>query len=68
MRLEVKILSILLYALFFFPGALHAQQNKDLGLKTVVIDPGHGGKDPGAVGKKYYAWSVFIKGISFSMG
>ena len=23
----------------------------DLGLKTVVIDPGHGGKDPGALGK-----------------
>ena len=24
---------------------------KHLGLKTVVIDPGHGGKDPGALGK-----------------
>lgn len=30
---------------------MEAQQNKDLGLKTVVIDPGHGGKDPGAPGK-----------------
>ena len=28
-----------------------AQNNKDLGLKTVVIDPGHGGKDPGAPGR-----------------
>ena len=24
---------------------------RGLGLKTVVIDPGHGGKDPGALGK-----------------
>lgn len=28
-----------------------AGQSNDLGLKTVVIDPGHGGKDPGAPGK-----------------
>ena len=27
------------------------QQGKELGLKTVVIDPGHGGKDPGALGQ-----------------
>ena len=27
-----------------------AQSAKHLGLKTVVIDPGHGGKDPGAPG------------------
>lgn len=31
---------------------LHGQEsNNNLGLKTVVIDPGHGGKDPGALGK-----------------
>lgn len=35
----------------FFPASLSAQQKKELGLKTVVIDPGHGGKDPGAPGK-----------------
>lgn len=28
-----------------------ADDQKPLGLKTVVIDPGHGGKDPGAPGK-----------------
>lgn len=35
-------------------GSLHLSgQNsvENLGLKTVVIDPGHGGKDPGAPGK-----------------
>ena len=37
----------------FIPSAADAQQPtyKELGLKTVVIDPGHGGKDPGALGQ-----------------
>ena len=29
----------------------YAQHSKDLKLKTVVIDPGHGGKDPGCVSR-----------------
>ncbi len=33
----------------FFSGA--QDQKKGLGLSTVVIDPGHGGKDPGALGQ-----------------
>lgn len=42
----IYILSILI------PSSLHAQgELKHPGLKTVVIDPGHGGKDPGAMGK-----------------
>lgn len=51
MRIELKILSIIFFCLICLPFAADAQQNKDLGLKTVVIDPGHGGKDPGALGK-----------------
>ena len=51
MRLEVKILSLLLYCFLLIPSQVQAQQKKDFGLKTVVIDPGHGGKDPGAPGK-----------------
>ena len=50
MRVEFRILTILTLILLLLPSA-YAQQNKDLGLKTVVIDPGHGGKDPGALGK-----------------
>lgn len=51
MRIEVKILATILISILCFPFAADAQQKKELGLKTVVIDPGHGGKDPGAPGK-----------------
>ena len=34
----------------FFPVGLYAQ-NSSLGLNTVVIDPGHGGNDPGCISK-----------------
>ena len=38
--------------LFLCPFVSDAQnQKKGLGLTTVVIDPGHGGKDPGALGQ-----------------
>lgn len=52
MRVEVKIFTIIisLLTLFCLQDA-YAQPKTDLGLKTVVIDPGHGGKDPGALGK-----------------
>lgn len=45
-RLTWCFLSILLFA---FPACACAQQGETT--FTVVIDPGHGGKDPGAVGK-----------------
>lgn len=50
MRLEFRILIILALMSMLQP-LCWAQPKQELGLKTVVIDPGHGGKDPGAPGK-----------------
>ena len=44
-----KLLLLFLASMLAFP--MMAQSAQHLGLKTVVIDPGHGGKDPGAPGK-----------------
>lgn len=52
MMIERKISLILISALFFLSlnGQIAAQVN-GYKLKTVVIDAGHGGKDPGSMGK-----------------
>ena len=36
---------------FFLPATVHAQDSQRSVLKTVVLDPGHGGRDFGAVGR-----------------
>lgn len=54
MKTELKFFGIMaLLSMLFMPfPSIYAQNaSGDLGLKTVVIDPGHGGKDPGAPGK-----------------
>ena len=50
MRIEFRILLIFALMLMLQPFC-EAQTKQEFGLKTVVIDPGHGGKDPGAPGK-----------------
>lgn len=54
MSLFTKIPHILVLMFLIFIPFLHLSGQStvnELGLKTVVIDPGHGGKDPGAPGK-----------------
>lgn len=46
-----NVIAVLLWALSFHSALAADGNNRHLGLKTVVIDPGHGGKDPGALGK-----------------
>lgn len=54
MTLKAKYLSfiaVLLFAAVPFQHISGQTSSDDLGLHTVVIDPGHGGKDPGAPGR-----------------
>lgn len=53
MTFKVNFFSIITTVLSLVLVTCHADaqnQSSDVGLRTVVIDPGHGGKDPGAPG------------------
>ena len=50
-------LAIVFLLVFNYPGLMHAQ-NK---ITTVVIDAGHGGKDPGAMGKHTREKDITLK-------
>ena len=55
----------LIIFLIYFPNSVLSQGNNFFGLKTVVIDPGHGGKDPGSPGTGRY--NVYEKDIALDI-
>ncbi|PXY02867.1 N-acetylmuramoyl-L-alanine amidase [Marinifilum breve] len=57
---------ILLLTAFSFSKGLYAQ-DKSYHIKTVVIDAGHGGKDPGALGKSSREKDIVLN-ISLKLG
>lgn len=48
---EISIVLMTIVLCFVFSLSVNAQADRTVGFKTIVIDAGHGGKDPGAVGK-----------------
>ncbi len=72
MPLKFKLPNIIVCALLavLFPLCCKAQGVGDaMRVKTVVIDPGHGGKDPGAVSKnrKYYEKNITLS-VALKLG
>ncbi len=57
---------ITLVVLLFCHSKLYCQTG--LGIHTVVIDPGHGGKDPGAIGAKKNMEKTVVLNVSLKLG
>ena len=55
----------LIILLTYFPNLVHPQGSNIFGLNTVVIDPGHGGKDPGSPGTGRY--NIYEKDIALDI-
>ncbi len=60
---EKPLFTALMFFLFFAPYFSKAQYK----INTIVIDAGHGGKDPGAVGKKAYEKKIALS-IALKLG
>lgn len=54
---------------FFFTGLLFCQNNIDGNIRKIVIDAGHGGKDPGAISRdrKYYEKNITLS-VALTLG
>jgi N-acetylmuramoyl-L-alanine amidase len=63
--LRYTLLLILLFPALSFPFILYAQEKTSL--STVVIDAGHGGKDPGTMGKQSQEKNINL-GIALKLG
>ena len=60
--------TVLIFLIFFlinFPPFLFSQENDFFGFRTIVIDPGHGGKDPGSPGTGRY--KIYEKDIALDI-
>lgn len=62
---NIKIISLLIFFLIFQQVSI--AQKGVYHLKKVVIDAGHGGKDPGAVGKRVYEKNIVLP-IALKLG
>jgi N-acetylmuramoyl-L-alanine amidase len=54
----MKLLKLLLILILPLNLYSQAEDERKTGVRTVVIDPGHGGKDPGAVGANVYEKTI----------
>ena len=59
-------LTFLISIALLFSNTVYSQTG--LGIKTVVIDPGHGGKDPGAVAKTKLQEKDVVLDVSLQLG
>lgn len=71
MHYKLKILSYLSFLIIITmiscPVVVSAQSGSSAELKTIVIDAGHGGKDPGAKNGKIYEKNITL-GIALKLG
>lgn len=62
-----KLSLFLIYLTVYLPLYTQVNDLNDYHLKTVVIDPGHGGKDPGSIGEYTYEKDVVLA-IALKLG
>ena len=61
-----NVICFFLFAFFlFFPTNLFSQESSRNQIRKIVIDPGHGGKDPGTLGTKRY--KIYEKHIALDV-